>query len=210
VREALKKRKDWVYCVLTFVQPDNDQLRFQTYLKAGKCWDLLRKKLTWRYDSVAYIQTWERHQKGGCHANLVLGNGQICNQVEQDWKTWRREIFIPLAVASGFGPVAWVERCDEESGRLAGYLTKLAAELTDSGGKDQVPIDAPPHFRRIRASRGLLPPKPDTELTGELALIPLPEYNYTNPGRFQGCGLVGQPGQSKGGIDHATESRVMA
>jgi hypothetical protein len=196
--------------VLTFAQGGTEQERFSTYLKAGKCWDLLRKKLTWRYDAIAYIQTWERHKKGGCHANLVMGNPQIFHQVKEDWKAWRRNTLIPLAVAAGFGPVAWVELCDGETGRLAGYLTKLAAELTDSAGKNQVPVDAPPHFRRIRASRGILPPKPDTDLTGELAKIPVPEYSYNKSGQYQGCGLVGEPITAKKGKSHATNQSVMA
>jgi hypothetical protein len=206
VKQALEKRDDWVYIVLTFAQGGTEEERFKTYYLAGKCWDLLRKKLTWRYEVIAYIQTWERHKKGGCHANLVIGNPQICYQVEQDWKAWRRNTLIPLAVSSGFGPVAWVERADRKGGRLAGYLTKLANELTDSGGKDQVPVDAPPHFRRIRASRGLLPKKPDPDLTGELVRIPIPEYNYTNSGARNPCGAVGGPGSHLKGEVHAADN----
>jgi hypothetical protein len=42
---------------------------------------------------------------------------------------------------------------------MAGYLVKLAKELTGAQAKkgDQAPLHAPRHFRRIRASRGLLP-----------------------------------------------------
>lgn len=176
VSQGLEKREDWVYCVLTFRQGKTDAERFRTYKLAYVCWDKLRKRLVRSYGKVAYVQTVERHRKGGCHLNVVIGNAAIACEVERDWRKWRREVLIPSAVDCGFGPVAWVERCDKASGRLAGYITKLANELTGALSKDQVPDDAPPHFRRIRASRGLLPPAPESDLTGELVKVPVPTY----------------------------------
>lgn len=57
---------------------------------------------------------------------------------------------------------------------MAGYLVKLARELTGSARKDQVPVDAPSHFRRLRASRGLLPAAftGSGEYTGEMRQKP--------------------------------------
>jgi len=175
VREALKKRKDWVYCVLTFVQPDNDQLRFQTYLKAGKCWDLLRKKLTWRYDSVAYIQTWERHAKGGIHVNLLISNQGIFEECCFDRQSFEELYLAIVARECGFGWICHAEPLRTGSSEaMAGYLVKLAAELTGAGGKNQIPFDAPPHFRRLRASAKLLPPIRKSGLTGWLVNLPMP------------------------------------
>ena len=58
---------------------------------------------------------------------------------------------------------------------MAGYLTKLARELTGAGVKSQVPVNAPRHFRRIRASAKLLPPrKKNPDITGILHKMPLP------------------------------------
>jgi hypothetical protein len=192
IKEAIKKRKDWVYIVLTFHQ-GNDYQRWQTYFKAGKAWDILRKRITRKYGKLAYVQTWERHVRGGCHVNLLLGNALIAQDVELDWKTWRACFLRPNAVGSGFGYICWVERLDENYNAMAGYLTKLANELTGAGIKNQVPVDAPPHFRRIRASRGLLPPPPEKIFTGQLVKIPLPEYNYSQAEHLQPCGCVGQP-----------------
>lgn len=189
VGEGLKKREDWVYTVLTFKMGPTDLQRYRTYKLAYVCWDRLRKRLIRGYGPIAYVQTIERHKKGGCHINAVIGNPEIAYLVERDWRKWRRECLIPGAVACGFGPVAWVERCDKDSGRLAGYITKLANELTGALGKDQVPDDAPPHFRRIRASRGLLPPQPDTEITGELVKVPIPTYTEH---KTTCCGLSGE------------------
>jgi len=150
--------------------------RFETYYKAGLCWDKLRKRLTRSYGSFAYVQTLERHKKGGCHVNVDVGTPKLARAVETDWRAVRKEVIIPAATACGFGPVVWLERCDQASGRLAGYITKLAAELTGAEGKNQIPEDAPPHFRRLRASRGLLPPIPETDLTGQLVKVPIPCY----------------------------------
>lgn len=181
VTQGLEKREDWVYLVLTFRQGSTVHERYRTYSLAYMCWDRLRKRLVRSYGKLDYVQTVERHKRGGCHLNVVVGNPGLALAVESNWRKWRREVLIPSAVACGFGPVAWVERCDKASGRLAGYITKLANELTGALGKDQVPDDAPPHFRRIRASRGLLPPAPDSDMTGELVKVPVPEYNWAKP-----------------------------
>jgi hypothetical protein len=52
----------------------------------------------------------------------------------------------------------WVEIVDSREA-VAAYLVKIAQEISRATFKDgnQSPIGAPPHFRRIRASRGLLP-----------------------------------------------------
>jgi hypothetical protein len=61
-----------------------------------------------------------------------------------------------------------------EANAMAGYLVKLARELTGAAVKDQVPVNAPSHFRRLRASQGLLPPPyKNPEITGALHLEPL-------------------------------------
>jgi hypothetical protein len=91
-----------------------------------------------------------------------------------------------LAVRAGFGQVFWLEETwtpkegeERPLAGLASYLVKLsrtlgvdgapgrrggeklAGELTRSALKpgDQTPISAPIGFRRIRASRGILPPR---------------------------------------------------
>jgi len=210
VREAVKTRNDWVYVVLTFRQPDDELGRWKTYLQAGKSWDIMRKRIVRSYGKLQYIQTLERHSRGGCHCNVLLGNHAIAKEVELDWKKWRSGFLKSTAVSCGFGPVCWVERVDDNVSGIAGYLTKLANELTGSGPKNQVPVDAPPHFRRIRASRGLLPKKTDPELTGQLVKVPIPEYDYTRPDSQQTCGSVGRTNQQSGkGEHHATNKSTL-
>jgi hypothetical protein len=73
-----------------------------------------------------------------------------------------------MIVRSHFGKISYCEAMKDGT-RMAGYLTKLAKELTGAGVKHQVPVNAPRHFRRIRASIGLLPPRyKDPEITGRL------------------------------------------
>ncbi len=69
-----------------------------------------------------------------------------------------------MAVEVGFGYVINVETV-RDNVQMAGYITKLSRqlsalpkEMTGASVKDQTPMMAPKHFRRIRASRGLLPP----------------------------------------------------
>lgn len=193
VVEALKKHSCWVYVVLTFRQPRSTAGRWQSYIQAGACWSRLRCRLTRRYGHLAYVQTLERHKKGGCHVNVVMANQQITQAVSNDWRSWRRDVLIPQACESGFGPVAWVELCDQHSEALAGYITKLANELTGQASKSQIPIDAPRHFRRIRASRGLLPKKPPSDFTGELVKCPVPEYNCDIAESRDPCRCHGHP-----------------
>lgn len=84
------------------------------------------------------------------------------------------------APASGFGRRVWVEVVDS-SEAMAAYLVKVAEEFSRSAFKvgDQRPLGAPRHFRRMRASRGLLPARKRfamaehvDERTGEVTWTP--------------------------------------
>lgn len=91
------------------------------------------------------------------------------------WTAWRsrregtsgrfrdkRDAWTQWIEASGFGRMKWVEIVDSPAS-VANYMAKVAREIgstlwkqTGNGG-DQRPLNAPPHFRRIRSSRGLVP-----------------------------------------------------
>lgn len=180
VQEATRGRADWTYFVLTYNQRS---WRSQTALfKAGvEHWSILRKRLTRRYGKLAYIQTWERHQSGYPHVNVLIGNAQLHSAAKEDWRVLRRETITPMVVDSGFGPRVWIEPM-KDADAMAGYLTKLARELTGSSAKDQTPTNAPAHFRRLRASQGLLPrPFKDEELTGKLWQCPADSFGGAIP-----------------------------
>jgi hypothetical protein len=148
----------WVYLVLTMVHSHYVN-EWAAYRAGVFHWDKLRKRLTRRFDALAYLQTWEKHVSGFPHVNVAVHNERIWQLCAGDgWRSWRQSL-IPHLLESGFGRVVHVEPLRPDTGMgLAGYLTKTARELTGAGVKNQVPVNAPAHFRRLRASRGLLEP----------------------------------------------------
>lgn len=177
--EALESRKNWVSVVLTFAQKDWSN-PFDQYTKGGELWACLRKRIVREYGATAYLQTWERHKKGGAHVNVCLSNPRIFHQVAADFRPWKNGWLEPHAVECGFGFRCWVEPVVGKRG-MAGYLTKLSRELTGASAKGQTPFDAPPHFRRLRASRGLLPPIRKGDLTGALIRCSLQRWTELHP-----------------------------
>jgi hypothetical protein len=118
-----------------------------------------------------------------------------------------RSEFRSLALRSGFGREVWIENAwtpkpgeERPLSGLASYLVKLsrtlgveevgerrrgetlAGELTRATSKpgDQTPIASPVGFRRIRASRGTLPPRyrGDPEWTGKLGAACDPPWTW--------------------------------
>jgi hypothetical protein len=68
----------------------------------------------------------------------------------------------------------------KEREKMAGYLTKLGLELSGAARKGQTPVNAPRHFRRIRASRGMLPKRiKNPDITGQLFKIPHEQLNHS-------------------------------
>jgi len=183
IREAIKKREDWVYVVLTY--PHNDWPNQQELYRCGVThWAALQRRFRRRWGDLAYIQTWERHKTGWPHVNVLIGNAEFYKATIEDWREVKRDWLEPNAVAVGFGFRAWIEPM-KNLGKMANYLVKRAAELTGAGPKNQIPTNAPPHFRRIRASRGLLPPPAkNPDITGYLCFCNAAEFDPANHGEF--------------------------
>lgn len=187
VRDAIEDWSHWVYVVLTFSQKEWWDWKAQYYCSAAY-WSCLRLRLRRKYGKIPYIQTWERHKKQGIHANVLLTHWEIHQQVSldyarnggnhdaifQDKNSWVKAVLSPMAESCGFGP-----RCSAQplsnnnNGAMANYLVKLATELTGAGVKNQIPVDAPPHFRRLRASPKLLPPVMRGDMSGYLVCLPM-------------------------------------
>lgn len=168
ISTAIAQHDGWVYINLTY--PHHDWPRVAELFRFGVVsWSRLRKRLTREYGPIKYIQTWEIHKSGYPHLNVLVCNRVLFDRVHHDAAREKRTVLVPGAVACGFGKECWLESMRDRS-RMAGYLTKLALELTGADIKDQVPVNAPPHFRRIRASRGLLPKRiKDDTITGTLS-----------------------------------------
>lgn len=168
-----------VFVTLTF-----DQARWKSAAAAWRhskdCWKRLTDRLRYRYGCgqgrsrenarIVYVQTWEQHESGWPHVHALIHcpelaqdvrrQGQFWSKAElrQVWR-WQKSVLQKEAQAAGFG---W--RCDvdfprKDRGAVAGYLLKLAKELTRSDVKHaQTPIAAPKGFRRLRATERFLPP----------------------------------------------------
>lgn len=156
-RDAILSRgSEWIYVVLTLPHRQFTS-EWEAYRAGCRFWQMLNQRLTRAYGRIEYLQTWEKHQSGFPHVNIVIRNDFVWRLCRGDGgQSWRQKL-TSMAVAVGFGFRVWVEPLRPGRGEtLAGYLTKLSRELTGAGIKDQIPVNAPPHFRRLRASRGLL------------------------------------------------------
>ncbi|MGH7209789.1 MAG: hypothetical protein ACREIL_10450 [Nitrospiraceae bacterium] len=173
IRDGLKARSGWLYVVLTF-DPAKSKNEWAAYRSGVHKWDRLRKRLTRLYGRIEYVQTWESTRKGWPHVNLVIHNEKLLEAYRTDPAAVERW-FKDTAASCGFG---WNVYLQEVYGQdsMAGYMTKLSRELVGAQHKDQVPENAPRHFRRIRASRGLLPPPHENpDVTGCLFMRPAAE-----------------------------------
>ena len=90
-----------------------------------------------------------------------------------------------MAVESGWGWFIGTPEVARDLEAVAGYVAKLssgkaavlAGEITKPS---QAPVNAPLHFRRLRSSRGFLPPRrKNPELTGKLVFAPLPKADVS-------------------------------
>lgn len=174
-KEALNSLNSWSHLVLTYDRQSARSLRY-TFRQGVRLWAALRKRLIYYHGDIKYIQTWEIHRSGFPHVHLAVSNEKLY-WASRFTKKDNPKMYGQLnfndhvrlhAHAVGFGPVGWLEPLRSKVA-MAGYLGKLARELTGKGKDYQVPTNAPKNFRRLRASAHLLPPilrNPD--ITGEL------------------------------------------
>jgi hypothetical protein len=167
VLAAIESRENWTVNILTY--PHAEWPDVQALFKFGVVsWSRLRKRLVHRYGKIEYIQTWEVHKSGYPHLNLCISNESLYLLALKDFYRLKSDILDPLGKACGFGHWLYCAPI-KSSAAYANYITNKAAELTGAAAKDQLPLNAPPHFRRLRSSQKLLPPrlKNDT-VTGRL------------------------------------------
>lgn len=174
INAALERHdiEDIVYLVVTF--PQRGRTVRQGYEALADAWPKLRKRLVREYGPMDYVGVAEEHRTGWPHMNLILVNKQLGRACQGDgWKIERKRM-LPHLQACGFGTQRWLEPA-RSRGSLAGYLTKLAAQFGSTTAEvvklSQVPLTAPPGFRRLRSSRGFLPAKTkDPNVTGWIAV----------------------------------------
>jgi len=172
--EALTTRPHWTCIVLTYPLREWPIAR-ELFRFGVVSWSRLRKRIVREFGKTEYIQTWEQHKSGYPHVNIALCNTEFFLLACKDRKAIVRSWLLEAATECGFGKEMWVTPMYNADG-FARYMTKLAKELTGAAVKDQVPVNAPRHFRRLRASRGTLPPRhKDPSMTGKLIKRPLTE-----------------------------------
>jgi hypothetical protein len=185
LQKRTARRQTWLLVTLTF-DPSRYRNAWEAYRAGGRAWQKLRARLARQYGfskqpaRIAYVAVWERHKSDWPHVHLAISCPEIVQDVRRrelcdmeahgfrpyrrepsgrltpNW-AWGAEVLRPLAVECGFGRIADVQFARKGDGGVAGYFAKLGAELV--GMWDQLPVKAPRHFRRLRASRGLLPPR---------------------------------------------------
>jgi hypothetical protein len=200
---AIEKLTHWTYLVFTFPQ-STKRLDKEAFTSGCRKWAAMRKRITHRFGHIQYIQTWEIHKSGWPHVNCLVSNRELFDQAVDNYRKLRRKFFIPANVEIGFGRRIWVEPM-KNARHMGGYLTKLGLELVGGEHKNQLPVNAPKHFRRIRASRGLLPKKhKDESKTGQLFKC---GYDYVRATMERHGGFAEQL-TSADGIPHFEEARA--
>ena len=171
VKEAIEKHKHWCHITLTFLQPEGAD-KENMYREGVVKWAKLRKRMVREFGAIQYVQTWERHRSGYPHVHLAVTNKELyARSSDTPRKNWNNHL-RDAAVECGFGQIGWIEQLRNKAA-MAGYLTKLARELTGRGKDYQTPINAPRHFRRLRASVRLLPPiHHNPDISGVLKFFP--------------------------------------
>jgi hypothetical protein len=169
IREGLQKFTGWVYIVLTY--EDRRGSPAAAYKKIADQFENLRRWITRNYcapgERLQYVALIEQHKDGFPHVNVLLHSTELVRAANDSWKKLRRKI-RPRAMATGFGKVFWLEPV-RSAEAISGYFVKLCGEVAKMS---QAPMKAPSKFRRMRSSKGLLPPvRKDPEYTGELVRL---------------------------------------
>lgn len=168
---AIKEHQHWTYCVLTF-DPSQHDSRVSAFKIGVTLWSKLRKRIVYEFGNIKYIQTWEIHGTGWPHVNVLISNKTLWDNLCGNWRKWRKMVLNPMVIECGFGKRFYVQRM-KHGGKMSSYLVKLGMELAGYRKDSQIPVNAPRHFRRIRTSRKLLPPRTKNEkITGCLMRMP--------------------------------------
>lgn len=150
----------------------------RSYAKLATIWPKLRKRLSRRFGDFEYVATVEEHTGDGSargypHMNLI-----ICSRNPEMNEPGLLRWFKGAAFAAGWGYMASIEVADSAEA-VAGYVSKASAGEAAAGEiskASQLPWHLPGGGRRLRSSRGFLPPRTTTgEWTGELVYASIEE-----------------------------------
>lgn len=176
IRDGLKKFDGWVYIVLTYedrrLSVEKIYKRIVEQFQNFKQW--IRRNYCAPGERLQYVTLIEQHKDGYPHINVLMHSSKFVQAAGESWRKLRRKVRAH-AMSTGFGKVFWLEPVRNDDA-ISGYFVKLCGEVTKM---NQAPMKAPQKFRRLRASRGLLPPvNKDPEYTGELVKLELDKVSH--------------------------------
>ena len=118
-----------------------------------------------------WFATVESHRSGWPHMNLVLYSPELAEHLDHEQKEMAgigfdgralmllRGELLAMAMAAGWGRESTAERVRDREA-MAGYVTKSAGFADRTAGEvakvTQLPLSAPPRFRRLRSGKGFL------------------------------------------------------
>jgi hypothetical protein len=182
IRDGMEKLTHWCHLCLTY-DPKRWKEKNSLFRYAIFHWSKLRKRLIREFEDIKYIQTWEVQRNEYPHVHIAISNKDLYFACGKDKIGNFIRLVQASAVACGFGEIGSLDALRSRNA-MAGYLVKLARELTGTGKDYQCPVNAPRHFRRLRASVRLLPPPiKDPDITGTL--------HFCRCGRMEGQGRAG-------------------
>jgi len=125
-------------------------------------WKRLHARISHEWGATRYVAMVESHRSGWPHLNVVCSGG-LAQGLGRGWDV--KPELERMAVGAGFGRICYAQPVQNDEG-LSRYLGKISMEI---GKSSQVPLLAPAGFRRLRASKGLLPARRSSGLwTGAL------------------------------------------
>jgi len=155
------RERDAFFLTLTF-DPREEPDPFASFAAVYRCWRKASKRIRRGWGAFGYVATVEQTKRGWAHFHAVLfAPGLRKAAAAADWAGTGWKSFQAAMVGSGFGRIMYMDPVRTPAA-AARYIAKLSIELARADVKDQTPVDAPPHFRRLRASRGVLPPPKKT------------------------------------------------
>jgi len=207
----------WWFLTLTY-DPSRTATIREGYRGGGRATQSLRDAIRYRLGPggraskrlpLEHAAVWERTRKGWPHQHLVLRAPGMEGQVERQGITgkyknragdlrptyrWVDDFLRPAAVRAGFGRILQLEKAESVDG-MAAYFSKLASEIAGTKAYQQ-PVNAPKGFRRLRTSRGLIPPRrrPDESRVGLLHWRPIRDVAERYAAGGEGLALLGGPG----------------
>src|SRR4029077_9027591 len=152
VSEGMSKYDQWCHITLTFAQAGRT-LDSQVFRDTYGQWSDLRKRIIRRHGKFKYVQTWEITRKKWPHCHIAIHNPNLFARSGNHPKDNFYRLLRDDALAVGFGKEGWCEALSDHRA-MAAYMGQLPKELTGQVTKEyQVPINAPPRFRRLLASQ---------------------------------------------------------